>query len=79
VLLEFRGLGHDMSVANLYEGSDPSNWTKTFASLLEDFIKMSTKPAQFRSDAKVKAKLKKLKVRDRTRDPNIAAQCGKTS
>ncbi|MGE5220525.1 MAG: alpha/beta fold hydrolase [Chloroflexota bacterium] len=79
VLLEFRGLGHDMSVANLYEGSDPSSWSKTFASLLEDFIKMSAVPAQFRSDTKVKAKLKKLKARDRTRDPNIAARCGKSS
>ena len=79
VLLEFRGLGHDVSVANLYEGSDPSNWSKVFASLLEDFITMSAKPAQFRSDANVKAKLEKLKVRDRTRDPNIAAQCGRNS
>ena len=79
VFLEFRGLGHDVSVANLYEGSDPSTWSKTFASLLEDFIKMSSTPAQFRGDAKVKAKLQKLKVSDRTRDSNIVAQCGKDS
>jgi pimeloyl-ACP methyl ester carboxylesterase len=79
VLLEFRGLGHDLSVANLYEGSDPSIWSKRFVSLLEDFIKMSSTPEQFRGDAKVKAKLQKLKVRDRTRDPNIIAECGKDS
>jgi hypothetical protein len=79
MLLEFRGLGHDVSVANLYEGSDPSNWSKTFASLLEDFIKMSSNPAQFRGDPKIKAKLQKLKVSDRSRDPNIAAQCGRNS
>ena len=76
VLFEFRGLGHDLSVANLYEASDPSNWSKSFASLLEDFIKMSAKPAQFRSDSRVRAKMKKLRVTDRTADAKIA-QCGK--
>ncbi len=79
VLLEFRGLGHDVSIANLYEGSDPSSWSKRFASLLEDFIKMSSKPTRFRSDAKIKMKLQKLKVSDRTDDSAIAAQCGNNS
>ena len=79
VLLEFRGLGHDVSVANLYEGADPSAWSTTFASLLEDFVRMSSAPTRFRGDPKVKAKLQKLKVSDRTRDPNIAAKCGNHS
>ena len=43
VLLEFRGLGHDISVGNLYEWLDPSNWSKRFAGLLEDFIKTVAK------------------------------------
>lgn len=79
VLLEFRGLGHDVSVANLYEGSDPSSWSKHFASLLEDFIKMSSNPSQFHNDSRIKARLQKLKVSDRTHDPKITAQCGKNS
>jgi amino acid adenylation domain-containing protein len=79
VLLEFKGLGHDMSVGNLYEGSDPSIWSKRFAGLMEDFIKMSANVSKFRSDAKVKTKIQQLRASDRTRDPSIAAQCGKNS
>lgn len=75
VLLEFRGLGHDLSVANLYEGSDPSSWTKRFASLVEDFIRMSAKPARFRGDKRVRAAIDKLKAADRTADPKVA-KCG---
>ncbi len=79
VLLEFRGLGHDMSVGNLYEGSDPSSWSKSFAGLLEDFIKMSANVAKFRSDGKVRAKLQRLKITDRTREPSVITQCEKIS
>jgi pimeloyl-ACP methyl ester carboxylesterase len=79
VLLEFKGLGHDVSVGNLYEGSDPSTWSRRFAGLLEDFMKMSMNVSKFRSDAKVNAKIQQLKARDRTRDPSIGAQCGKNS
>ncbi|HEY7221195.1 MAG TPA: alpha/beta fold hydrolase [Candidatus Binatia bacterium] len=79
VLLEFRGLGHDLSVGNLYEGSDPSIWSKRFAALLEAFIKMSANVPQFRADSGVREKLAALKVRDRTRDPTVSAQCGKNS
>lgn len=79
VLLEFRGLGHDVSVSNLYEGSDPSSWSKRFSGLLEDFIKMSSNVEKFRADSNVRAQLEKLKVTDRTRDPSIGAQCGKNS
>jgi hypothetical protein len=78
VLLEFTGLGHDVSVGNLYEGSDPSIWSKRFAGLLEDFVKMSANVSKFRSDAKVKTKIQQLRASDRTRDPSIGAQCGKT-
>ena len=77
VLLEFRGLGHDLSVGNLYEGSDPSIWSKRFAELLEDFLRMSSSPAKFRSDARVRAKLQKLKAIDRSNDPSLL-QCGKS-
>ena len=79
VLLEFKGLGHDMSVGNLYEGSDPSNWSKRFAGLLEDFIKRSSNVSRFRGDAQIKAKMQKLQAIDRTRDANISVNCGKVS
>ena len=79
VLLEFKGLGHDMSVGNLYEGSDPSNWSKRFAGLLEDFIKRSSNVSRFRGDAQIKAKMQKLQATDRTRDANSSANCGKVS
>ena len=79
VFLEFRGLGHDLSVGNLYEGSDPSSWSKSFASLLEDFARLATDPARFRGDPQVRAKLKKLKAADRSRDPNLRAHCKKSS
>ena len=75
VLLEFKGMGHDMSVGNVYEGSDPSNWSKRFAGLLEGFIKMSSSVSGFRGDAQVKAKIQKLQAADRTRSAN----CGKVS
>ena len=74
-MLEFAGLGHDMSVGDLYEGSDPSSWSKRYAALLEDFIKMSPNVARFRGDRQVKAKLQKLHATDRTSVPNIAARC----
>jgi hypothetical protein len=77
VLLEFRGLGHDLSVGNLYFGADPSIWSKRFASVLEDFMRLSSNPAQFRSDAQVVAKLRQLKATDRSGDPNLTAHCGK--
>ena len=79
VLLEFKGLGHDMSVGNLYEGSDPSIWSKRFVGLMEDFIKMSANVSKFRSDAKVRGKIQQLKGSDRTRDPSSSAKCGKIS
>jgi pimeloyl-ACP methyl ester carboxylesterase len=76
VLLELRGLGHDVSVANLYEGSDPSAWTRGFAGLIEDFIRMPAKAPAFLKHPQVVAKLKKFKVSDRTGDSKVA-QCGK--
>ncbi|HVO96349.1 MAG TPA: alpha/beta hydrolase, partial [Terriglobales bacterium] len=79
VLIEFNGLGHDMSVANLYEGSDPSNWSKTFAGLLEDFMKLAPNVSRFRADVKVKAKLRQLKANDRTQVPDLSATCGQLS
>jgi hypothetical protein len=79
VFLEFKGLGHDMSVVNLYEGSDPSNWSKRFAGLLEDFVKTSSNVARFRGDAQVKAKMQKLQATDRTRDPSMSVSCSKVS
>jgi hypothetical protein len=79
ILLEFRGLGHDMSVSNLYEGSDPSNWSKHFAGLLENFIKLSSNVAQFRGDTKVRAALEKLRVSDRTGEHGMSEKCGKIS
>ncbi len=79
VLLEFRGLGHDMSVGNLYEGADPSKWSERFATLLEEFVKMSGDVNQFRSAARVRGEWTRLKAADRTRDPNLAKQCGKNS
>ena len=79
VLLEFKGSGHDMSVGNLYEWADPSNWSKRFAGLLEDFIKKSSNVSRFRGDAQIKAKMQKLQATDRTRDANISVNCGKVS
>ena len=79
VLLEFKGLGHDMSVGNLHEWLNPSNWSKRFAGLLEDFIKMSPNVSRFRGDAQIKAKIQKLQATDRTRDPSTSANCGKVS
>jgi hypothetical protein len=79
VLLEFRGLGHDLSVGNLYFGADPSIWSKRFASLLDDFIKLSSSPAKFRSDGQIKAKLLQLKAQDRSDDSALSAKCGKMS
>jgi pimeloyl-ACP methyl ester carboxylesterase len=79
VLFEFRGLGHDLSVGNLYEGSDPSIWSKRFAELLEDFLAMSSSPAKFRSNAGVRAKLQRLKAIDRSADPNLLVTCSKNS
>jgi pimeloyl-ACP methyl ester carboxylesterase len=76
VLLEFRGLGHDLSVGNLYFGADPSIWTKRFTNLLEDFIKMASSPTKFRSDAQVKAQLARLKAADRS-DAKSTVACGK--
>jgi pimeloyl-ACP methyl ester carboxylesterase len=76
VLLEFRGLGHDLSVGNLYYGADPSIWSKRFSSLLEDFVRMPS-AVKFRSDAGVKRKLRELKVSDRSRDPKLTASCEK--
>ena len=77
VLLEFRGLGHDLSVGNLYFGADPSIWSKRFVSLLDDFIRLSSSPAKFRSDGQIKAKLLQLKVRDRSDDSALTANCEK--
>ncbi len=79
VLLEFKGLGHDMSVGNLYEWADPSNWSKRFAGLLEDFIKLSSNVSRFRGDAQIKAKIQKLQATDRTRDADSSVNCGKVS
>lgn len=75
VLLEFRGLGHDLSVGNLYFGADPSIWSKRFTSLLEDFIKLSSSPAKFRGDPRVRAGLTRLKVTDRSARPDPTAKC----
>ena len=79
VLLEFRGLGHDLSVGNLYEGSDPSIWSRRYAGLLDRFVRMAEHPAKFRSDPQVRAELQRLKARDRTADPNLLVNCGKKS
>lgn len=79
VLLEFAGLGHDMSVANLVFGRDPSFWSQRFANLLTDFIKTAPRVANFRSSSAIRARIARLKATDRTRDPNIAKQCGKIS
>ena len=78
ILLEFPGLGHDLSVGNLYFGAGPSIWSRRFTHLLEDFIKMSSSPAKFRSNAQVKANLLRLKVKDRSSDPKLIANCEKT-
>lgn len=78
VLLELRGMGHDLSVSNLYGGLEVSPWSKRFAGLLEDFIKLSPNVAKFRADNSVRANLEKLKASDRTRDPNLASRCGKS-
>jgi pimeloyl-ACP methyl ester carboxylesterase len=75
VLLEFRGMGHDMSVGNLFEASDPSPWSKSFAALLEDFAKMSANISRFRSDSGVRARIKKLKATDRTAATNLMNSC----
>ena len=77
VLLEFRGLGHDLSVANLYYGDEPSFWSMRFANLLEDFIRMSSSPTKFRSDSQLKAKLLRLNVKDRSDEPKLTVNCGK--
>jgi hypothetical protein len=55
-----------------------SPWSKRFAGLLEDFIKLSPNVAKFRADNSVRANLQKLKASDRTRDPNLASRCGKS-
>ena len=73
-----RGMGHDLSVSNLYGGLEVSPWSKRFAGLLEDFIKLSPNVAKFRADNSVRANLAKLKASDRTRDPNLASRCGKS-
>jgi pimeloyl-ACP methyl ester carboxylesterase len=78
VLLEFKGLGHDVSVGNLYEGSDPSIWSKRFSGLVEDFVKRSGSIAKFRGDNAIKNKIAQLRAIDRTSDPNVV-QCGKNS
>ncbi len=76
VLLELRGMGHDLSVSNLYGGLEVSPWSKRFAGLLEDFIKLSPNVAKFRADNSVRANLEKLKASDRT---NLGTQCGRKS
>ncbi len=76
VLLELRGMGHDLSVSNLYGGLEESPWSKRFAGLLEDFIKLSPNVAKFRADNSVRANLEKLKASDRT---NLGTQCGRKS
>lgn len=75
VLLEFRGMGHDMSVGNLFEASDPSAWSKSFAGLLEDFARMSSDVSRFRSDSGVRARLAKLKAADRSAASNLTKSC----
>ena len=79
VLLEFAGLGHDMSVGNLVFGREPSFWSVRFANLLTDFIKNSSNLTKFRSASAIKAKIARLKATDRTGDPNIVSKCGKIS
>ena len=79
VLLEFRGLGHDLSAGNMYFGSDPSIWSKRFASLLEDFIKLSSSPGKFRGDPQVRAKLARLKAADRSAKPDPTERCATNS
>ncbi|MGH7875014.1 MAG: hypothetical protein ACREQO_22705, partial [Candidatus Binatia bacterium] len=79
VLLEFKGLGHDMSVGDLYEGSDPSSWSKRYAGLLEDFIEMAPNVGRFRGDPQIKAQVQKLQATDRTRDANRGAGCKQIS
>jgi pimeloyl-ACP methyl ester carboxylesterase len=76
VLLDFRGLGHDLSVGSLYYGADPSIWSKRFVSLLEDFVKLAS-AAKFRGAAEVKRKLRQLKADDRSADAKLTAYCGK--
>ena len=79
VFLEFRGLGHDLSVGNLYYGADPSIWSKRFASVLEDFIRMASNPGQFRSNPQILAKTRQLKAIDRSSDPKLMADCREKS
>jgi pimeloyl-ACP methyl ester carboxylesterase len=79
VLLEFRGLGHDLSVGNLSFGAEASIWSKRFAGLLEDFVKMSSSPEKFRSSAEIKEKLRQLKVSDRSGEAKLTASCAKNS
>jgi hypothetical protein len=79
VLLEFRGLGHDLSVGNLYEGSDPSIWSKRYAGIIDRFVRMAEYPAKFRADTQVRAELQRLKARDRSADPQLLANCGEQS
>jgi len=79
VFLEFAGMGHDMSVGNVFFGREPSFWSERFANLLTDFIKNSSNLTQFRSASAIKAKMARLKATDRTRDPNIVSKCGTIS
>jgi hypothetical protein len=55
---------------------EESPWSKRFAGLLEDFIKLSPNVAKFRADNSVRANLEKLKASDRT---NLGTQCGRKS
>lgn len=72
VFLEFVGMGHAMSVANMRFGAMPSAQTQTFADLIEQFVKIApTQLANF--IASVQPKLSALKARERQPENNLIA------
>jgi pimeloyl-ACP methyl ester carboxylesterase len=66
VLFEFRGMGHDLSVARLSKPGGVSDWAEKFADLLETFIEKADDLANFRSDEKVEGMINKFKITDQT-------------
>ena len=65
-LFEFRGMGHDLSVARLAKPGGVSDWAEKFADLLETFIKKPDDVAKFRTDKRIEGMIEKLKITDQT-------------
>ena len=70
VLLEFPGVGHDMSIGNQRIGSAPLDQTQSFADVIEQFIVMAQTQQQSQFVSKVKPKLEFLKAEEKKPGPS---------